>query len=119
LVTKSPDKYGYGLRGIYSLEEYYAKDLQAYYTALAVGGNGDYYEGYRASADITGFLEYFITGMADSFTRVKIHAKKTAAAADQSNTLRSLTPRQRQTLQLFFEREQIAAQDGLRRRVTD
>lgn len=113
LATVILHKYGYGLRGIYSLEEYYAKDLQAYYAALAVGGNDDYYEGSRASADITGFLEYFIAGMADSFARVKSHAEKTAAAGkvDQSNTLRSLTPQQRQALQLFFEHEQIAARN--------
>ena len=113
LATVILHKYGYGLRGIYSLEEYYAKDLPAYYAALAVGGNDDYYEGSRASADITGFLEYFVSGMADSFARVKFHAEKAkeAGKTDQSGILRSLNPQQRQVLRLFLEHEQIAARN--------
>jgi Fic family protein len=110
LATVILHKYGYGLRGIYSLEEYYARDLSAYYAALAVGGNDDYYEGNRARADITGFLEYFVSGMADSFARVKSHAEmaKEAGKRDQSGILRTLSPQQRQALRLFFEHEQIA-----------
>ena len=101
------------MHGIYSLEEYYAKNLPAYYAALTVGSNDDYYEGNRASADITGFLEYFISGMADSFAKVKSHAEKAkeTGQTDQSATLRSLNPQQRQALQIFFDREQIATKD--------
>src|SRR5262249_43525077 len=42
----------YGLKGLYSLEEYYARDLGAYYEALTIGPSHNYYEG-RAKADIT------------------------------------------------------------------
>ena len=113
LATLLLHKYGYGMHGIYSLEEYYAKNLPAYYAALTVGSNDDYYEGNRASADITGFLEYFISGMADSFAKVKSHAEKAkeTGQTDQSATLRSLNPQQRQALQIFFDREQIATKD--------
>jgi Fic family protein len=106
-------KYGYGMRGIYSLEEYYAKNLPAYYAALTVGGNDDYYEGSRAKADITGFLEYFISGMADSFAKVKAYAEKAkdSGRADQTASLRSLNPQQRQILKLFFDQEKITAKD--------
>ena len=111
LATLLLHKYGYGMRGIYSLEEYYARDLPAYYAALTVGGNDDYYEGKRASADITGFLEYFVSGMADSFAKIKSHAEKAkdAGTSDQSSSLRSLNPQQRRALQLFFKNEQITA----------
>ncbi len=113
LATVILHKYGYGMQGIYSLEEYYARDLPAYYAALAVGGNDDYYEGNRAGADITAFLEYFVSGMADAFARVKSHAEKAkeAGKADQSGILRSLSPQQRQALRLFLEQEQIAARN--------
>lgn len=113
LATLILHKYGYGMNGIYSLEEYYAKNLPAYYAALTVGGNDDYYEGKRATADITGFLEYFISGMADSFANVKAHAEKAKkdGQADQSATLRSLNPQQRQVLRLFFNQEQITAKN--------
>lgn len=113
LATLLLHKYGYGMHGIYSLEEYYAKNLPAYYAALTVGSNDDYYEGNRASADITGFLEYFISGMADSFAKVKSHAEKAkeTGQTDQSATLRSLNPQQRQALQIFFNQERIATKD--------
>ncbi len=53
---------GYGLKGIYSLEEYYAKNLLAYYQALDRGPSHNYYFG-RETADITPWLDYFCAGM--------------------------------------------------------
>jgi hypothetical protein len=44
---------GYGLKGYFSLEEHHARDLPAYYGALAVHPHHNYYEG-RAIADLTG-----------------------------------------------------------------
>ncbi|MBI4384793.1 MAG: cell filamentation protein Fic, partial [Nitrospinae bacterium] len=106
-------KHGYGLRGIYSLEEYYARDLPAYYEALTVGSDEDYYDGKRAIADLTGFLEYFIAGMAESFAKIRAEAEKARERghADQSVALRSLNPQQRQLLRLFMDRAEIAAKD--------
>jgi Fic family protein len=49
-------KAGYGLKGIYSLDEYYARNLAGYYEALTVGPSHNYHLG-RAEADVTGFLE--------------------------------------------------------------
>ena len=43
---------GYDLKGLYSLEEYYARNLTAYYNAISVGPSHNYYLG-RAEADIT------------------------------------------------------------------
>lgn len=112
LATLILHKHGYGMRGICSLEEYYAKNLPAYYPALTIGGD-DYYEGKRASADITGFLEYFVAGMADSFAHVKSQAEKAkdSGHTDQSGLLRALNPQQRQVLRLFFDQEQITARN--------
>lgn len=64
---------GYGLKGIYSLEEYYARDLSSYYNALEIGESHNYYMG-RAEADVTKFIEYFCHGMADAFTSVRAQA---------------------------------------------
>src|SRR6185369_13798995 len=61
---------GYDLKGLYSLEEYYARDLGAYYKALTVGPSHNYYEG-RAKADITEWVEYFCEGVALSFESVR------------------------------------------------
>lgn len=113
LATLILHRYGYGLQGIYSLEEYYARNLPAYYAALTVGGNDDYYEGNRAGSDVTGFLEYFIAGMAESFANVTIQAQKAkeVGSADQSGLLRSLNPQQRHGLQLFLDRKEITAKE--------
>ena len=103
LTTLLLHKSGYGLRGIYNLEEYYAQNLSAYYAALAVGASHNYYFGDRASADVTGFIAYFCDGMADAFTAVRAAAVKTShrGGPDQSVLLRQLDPRQRRLLTLF------------------
>ncbi len=56
---------GYDLKGLYSLEEYYARNLGSYYEAISIDESHNYYLG-RAEADITKWVEYFIEGMAFS-----------------------------------------------------
>lgn len=103
---------GYGLKGIYSLEEYYARDLQAYYGAIAAGPSHNYYEG-RAEADITSWLEYFVGGMAESFAKVEEQAKAAESRweTDKSPVLRKLDPRQRTALSLFARQRVITSRD--------
>ena len=91
---------GYGLKGIYSLEEYYARDLNAYYEAISVGPSHNYYMG-RAEADITGWVEYFIVGMADAFEKVLRKMDMESGKKDYSGHLRFLDIKQRKVLELF------------------
>ena len=58
LTTLILNKYGYELKGIYNLEEYYAKDLQGYYDAMDIGNSHNYYIG-RATAEITSWKDYY------------------------------------------------------------
>src|SRR6202166_2475044 len=58
----------YDLKGLYALEEYYARNLRAYYEALTVGPSHNYYLA-RAKADLTKWIAYFIAGMAVSFEK--------------------------------------------------
>ncbi|MDE1149659.1 MAG: Fic family protein [Azospirillaceae bacterium] len=111
LATLLLHKAGYGLKGIYSLDEYYARNLQGYYQALTVGPSHNYYMG-RADSDITGFIAYFCAGMAEAFTAVKAQADKAASrgAIDQSGILRRLDPRQRRLWELL--RRQGTATSG-------
>lgn len=97
----------YGLKGIYSLDEYYADNLSGYYSALDVGPSHNYYSG-RAEADITPWLEYFCAGMASSFAAVRKTAQlyadrepSPAIAKSQEKWLRELDSKQRQVLSLF------------------
>lgn len=103
---------GYDLKGLYSLEEYYALDLQAYYNALTVGDSHNYYMG-RAEADVTKWIEYFCEGVVVSFENVKKRALEASGtgAKDHSHLLRKLDPRQRKALELFEINETITSRD--------
>ncbi len=101
---------GYGLKGLYSLEEYYAKNLLGYYRAISVGPSHNYYFG-RAESDITDWVEYFIEGMAISFEKVvaQMIASHEKGENDQSALFRTLDPKQRKALELFKEFEIVTA----------
>lgn len=101
---------GYDLKGLYSLEEYYARNLGAYYEAISIGESHNYYMG-RALADITKWVEYFVEGMAISFETVLKHMNEaqTQGSTDQSALIRKLDPKQRKALGLFQEFETITS----------
>jgi Fic family protein len=102
LATLILHKTGYGLKGIYALEEYYAANLAGYYRALQTHRSHNYYMG-RQQADLTGFLGYFCNGMAEAFHAVRAQAARAAqrGASDQSPILRRLDPRERRLLEMF------------------
>lgn len=95
-------KAGYGLKGIYSLDEYYARNLTEYYSNLTIGPSHNYHLG-RAEADVTGFISFFCIGMAEAFSAVRAQAAKAAqrGAQDRTGQLRNLDPRERRLLELF------------------
>ena len=95
---------GYDLKGLYSLEEYYARNLSAYYEAIGIGPSHNYYEG-RAEADITPWVEYFVAGMAYVFERVAQQMSSSSAKGEDNHEalLRTLDPKKRKALELFRE----------------
>ena len=101
---------GYDLKGLYSLEEYYAQDLASYYRAISVGPSHNYYEG-RAETDISSWLDYFCGGMADAFENVQNRAAEAARRGekDQTPLLRQLDARQRRVVSLFEKTNVIGA----------
>ncbi|MEI8366271.1 MAG: Fic family protein [Parachlamydiaceae bacterium] len=99
---------GYDLKGLYSLEEYYARNLGAYYEAISVGDSHNYYMG-RAQSDITKWVEYFVEGMATSFENVLKRMREAQGFPDQSALIRKLDPRQRKALLLFEEYKTITS----------
>lgn len=107
-------RHGYGLKGIYSLEEYYSANLTEYYNSLAAGRSHNYYFG-RADADVTPFVSYFVQGMAQAFANVRAKAEqsqqKRKGVHDQSVLLRDLSPQQRQALGLFEHRTEVTRAD--------
>jgi Fic family protein len=103
---------GYGLKGLYALEEYYARDLKAYYKELSIGPSHNYYAG-RAEADVTGWVAYFIEGMATAFEKVRDEAGREAGSGgrDQARRLRELDAKQRKALVLFEESREVSAKE--------
>ena len=103
---------GYGLKGLYALEEYYARNLQDYYEALTIGPSHNYYMG-RAAADITKWVLYFVAGMAASFQKVETQARGEAekGGVDQSKALRNLNARQRKVLGLFTQSRELTSKE--------
>ncbi|HXC25855.1 MAG TPA: Fic family protein [Gemmatimonadaceae bacterium] len=114
LATFVLHRYDYGLNGFVSLEEHHARDLSAYYTALATHPHHNYYEG-RAITDLSAWVTYFVTLMAQVFDEARAEVVRLAAP-----TKRALTPPSRQlpstrqgraVLALFAERQIITAND--------
>jgi len=100
---------GYDLKGLYSLEEYYARNLSAYYQAISIGDSHNYYMG-RAEADITRWLEYFIEGMAVAFENILKRMDEAKGLIDQSQWFKKLDPKQRKVLELFQEFDVVKSQ---------
>lgn len=101
---------GYDLKGLYSLEEYYARNLAAYYEAISIGESHNYYMG-RAEADITKWVEYFVDGMAVAFENVlkRMNEAEIENSSDQSSIIKKLDAKQRKALELFQEFEVITS----------
>jgi Fic family protein len=70
LATFLLQRDGYGLNGLVSLEEEHARDLATYYRSLAVHPHHNYYEG-RDTADLTSWLDYFLTALTAAFATAK------------------------------------------------
>lgn len=101
---------GYDLKGIFSLEEYYAKHLQNYYKALTIGPSHNYYMG-RETADITPWIIYFTKGMRYSFTKIIEHMETSHKfqQKDFTQTLRNLSLQQRKVLPLFKDYKNVTS----------
>jgi len=105
---------GYDLGKFYSLEEFYADDLQGYYHALVTHPHHNYYFG-RNEAEITPWLEYFLEGMAVVFERVgeQVREQITEGEPDQEamRLLRSLDHRARRVIGLFATQDLIKSKE--------
>lgn len=110
LATFILQRGGYGLNGIFSLEEYHANDLDAYYHTLSVHPHHNYYEG-RADADITPWLNYFISILERVFTLAQDEALHIAREGMpvEPTAIRKLDARTRRVLSMFASSETITA----------
>ncbi|MEN6521893.1 MAG: Fic family protein [Armatimonadota bacterium] len=112
LATFILHRRGYGLNGLFSLEEYHSRDLGAYYDALDVGGHHNYYIG-RADADLTIWLEYFVSTLAAVFSAARDEALRCAenGIPAEPEELRKLDHRARVVMALFSWQDTITSRD--------
>ena len=75
LATYVLKAYNYDLKGFYVMEEFYDKNIEEYYNSLQMDLHHNFYFG-RNNADITKWLEYFISMMANTFETVSIRIKE-------------------------------------------
>jgi Fic family protein len=108
LATFILQRGGYGLQGFFSLEEFHARDLTAYYRALATHPHHNYYEG-RVNADLTSWMNYFLSILAGAFGEVRdsvtCHAGQNRIV--EPEFIRRLDHRSRIALALFGDRETV------------
>lgn len=103
----------YSLRGLYSLEEYYAKDLTSYYSAFEVAKSHNYYFG-RNNADLTAWIEFFCEGMIYSLEKICHHSQDADIkrnAESSTGDIRDLDARQRKVLGLFAKHRNLQTKD--------
>lgn len=112
LATFLLQRGGYGLQGLFSLEEHHARDLAAYYRSLVTHPHHNYYEG-RATADLTPWVEYFLTTLATVFSAARDEALRSAQSdlAAKADWLKRLDPRARKVVARFGRRERITTRD--------
>jgi Fic family protein len=115
LATFLLQRDGYGLNGLFSLEEEHARDLAVYYNSLAIHPHHNYYEG-RDTADLSSWLEYFLAVLATAFTstREEIVRITREGSPVQPDALRRLDARARAVLALFTRQDRITASEVAR-----
>jgi Fic family protein len=115
LATFLLQRGGYGLNGLFSLEEEHARDLASYYNSLAVHPHHNYYEG-RDTADLTLWLDYFLGVLVTAFTSTKGEVVRLGREGSRSEpeALRRLDTRARAVLALFARQDRVTAPEVAR-----
>ena len=111
LATFILKAYGYDLKGFYVLEEFYDKNIAEYYHSLQMGLHHNFYFG-RNEADITEWLEYFISTMATTFEVVGNRVKEIYEnSKEEINILDTLDKRERWVANYINTNSKIKAKD--------
>lgn len=82
----------YSFRGYLALEDYYARDLDAYYSALQMGLSHNYYFG-RNEADLTPWIDYFVGTLLEGAREVRAATEKHLESPEHPKVNLGLTRR--------------------------
>ncbi|HHW14790.1 MAG TPA: Fic family protein [Firmicutes bacterium] len=116
LATYLMRRGGLGLKRLFVLETYYDRNLAAYYENLQMGLHHNYYFG-RHEADLTGWLEFFLQGVAEVFAEAAriVESKSQEFLAVEPDLLRGLDGVQRAVFAHLALRNDMATTTDLRR----
>ena len=93
------------------MEEFYDKNINDYYNSLQMGLHHNFYFG-RKDADITEWLEYFISTMANTFEAVGNRVKEIYLnSKEEVNILDTLDKRERWIANYILNNGKIKAKD--------
>lgn len=104
---------GYGLKGLFVLENFYDRNLAEYYRRLQLGLHHNYYFG-RNEADLTPWLEFFIDGLAEVFQEAAaiVSEKSAQMTKIEPDLIRKLDPGQRMVFaQLTFKQDALTTSE--------
>jgi Fic family protein len=95
-------KGNFGLNGMFSLEEYHAREIETYYDRLSTYPHHNYYEG-RETADLTKWITYFLKLIEDAYTELKETAQSNSSRVSKKNmeNIRQLDRRAKEIYPLF------------------
>ena len=105
LATYILRRAGLGLKGLFSLESYYDRNLKGYYANLQMGLPHNYYDG-RNDADLTPWLEFSVAGLSEVFQEAAavVETRSLQYMSVEPEPLKSLDPQQRMVFaQLAFK----------------
>lgn len=95
---------GYDMKGFYSMEEFYAADLEGYYKNIQMNLPVLYYDGRNDPANLSPWIEYFVRIMALAFERVSIAIKNTTVNLEETINMENLNKKDRTLLEYMIER---------------
>lgn len=104
---------GYGLKGLFILENFYDHHLAEYYRRLQLGLHHNYYFG-RNEADLTPWLKFFVDGLAEVFQEAAdiVTEKSAQLTKVEPELIRKLDPHQRMIFaQLTFKQDSLTTSE--------
>lgn len=111
LATYILKKGQFDLKGFYSMEEFYDKDIKRYYDSLQMGLHHNFYFG-RNNADLTPWITYFLEVMAEVFENVnrKVNALHRESSGEP-DLFELLDKRERWVVNFIIKKGAIRAGD--------
>lgn len=95
---------GYDMKGFYSMEEFYAADLEGYYKSIQMNLPVLYYDGRNDPSNLAPWIEYFVRIMALAFEKVATTIKNTISESSEHVEIDDLSKKDRFLLNYMIDR---------------